>query len=108
MQSLRRIWSGPFETEDGISLELVDELAKTPELDSYLLPIETGLAELPELTCRPEASARLRNGNPGMVLASDVEYGEEAWVSCDGEPIAIGIYRAGELHPSRVFVAPDP
>ena len=108
VQSLRRIWSGPFETEDGISLELVDELAKTPELDSYLLPIETGLAELPELTCRPEAAARLRNGNPGMVLASDVEYGEEAWVSCDGEPIAIGIYRAGELHPSRVFVAPDP
>ena len=105
--NLRRIWSGPFETEDGVSLELIDQLAKTPELDAYLLPIETGLAELQELTCRPEAVARLRNGNPGMVVASDLEYGEEAWVSCNGEPIAIGIYRSGELHPTRVFVAAD-
>lgn len=107
VQTLRRIWSGPFETSDGISLELVDELAKTPDLDAYLLPIETGLTDLPELTCRPEAAARLRNGNPGMVLASDLEYGEEAWVSSNGEPIAIGVYRSGELHPSRVFVAAD-
>jgi len=104
---LRRIWSGPFDTSDGVSLELINELAKTPELDTYLLPIETGLTDLPELTCRPEAAARLRNGNPGMVVASDVEYGEEAWVSCNGEPIAIGVYRAGELHPTRVFVAAD-
>ncbi|MBV1865221.1 MAG: tRNA pseudouridine(55) synthase TruB [Rhodobacteraceae bacterium] len=104
---LRRIWSGPFETEDGVSLELIDQLAKMPELDTHLLPIETGLAELQELTCRPEAVARLRNGNPGMVVASDLEYGEEAWVSCNGEPIAIGIYRSGELHPTRVFVAAD-
>ena len=104
---LRRIWSGPFETEDGISLEQIDALAKTPELDSHLLPIETGLTDLPELTCRPEAAARLRNGNPGMVVASDLEYGDEAWVSCNGVPIAIGVYRAGELHPSRVFVAPE-
>lgn len=104
---LRRIWSGPFETDDGISLEQIDALAKTPELDSHLLPIETGLTDLQELTCRPEAAARLRNGNPGMVVASDLEYGDEAWVSCNGVPIAIGIYRAGELHPSRVFVAPE-
>lgn len=105
--NLRRIWSGPFETEDGVSLELIDALAKTPELDAYLLPIETGLTDLPQLTCRAEAAARLRNGNPGMVVASDVEYGEEAWVSCNGEPIAIGVYRSGELHPSRVFVAAE-
>lgn len=105
--NLRRIWSGPFETEDGVSLELIDALAKTPELDAHLLPIETGLTDLPQLTCRAEAAARLRNGNPGMVVASDVEYGEEAWVSCNGEPIAIGVYRSGELHPSRVFVAAE-
>ncbi|MBY6135443.1 tRNA pseudouridine(55) synthase TruB [Nocardioides marinus] len=103
VKELRRIWSGPFDAEDGISLEKIDELAKTPELDQYLRPLEEGLADLPELKCTPQGAVRLRNGNPGMVMASDVEYGEEAWASMDGKAVAVGVYKAGELHPSRVF-----
>jgi len=49
------------------------------------------------------AATRLRHGNPGMVLTSDAEYGDEAWASLDGEAVAVGTYKAGELHPSRVF-----
>lgn len=101
---LRRVWSGPFDAEDGLSLDQIDALARTPELDSYLRPLEEGLADLPELTCTSEAAAKLRNGNPAMVIASGVEYGEECWVSCNGEPIAVGVYKSGEVHPSRVFV----
>ena len=104
VQSLRRIWSGPFEVEDGLTLEQVEEMARTPELDSHLLPLEQGLSDLPELRCTPEGAARLRNGNPGMVLTSDVEYGDECWASLEGRAVAVGIYKAGELHPSRVFV----
>ena len=101
--TLRRLWSGPFEAEDGLTLEQIDALARTPDLDAHVLPLETGLADLPELRCTPEGAARLRNGNPGIVLASDVDYGDEAWASLDGRAIAVGIYKAGELHPSRVF-----
>lgn len=101
--SLRRIWSGPFDVADGISLERVEELARTPELDQYLLPLEIGLTGLPELKCAAPGAAKLRNGNPGMVITSDAEYGEEAWASLDGRAVAVGIYKAGELHPSRVF-----
>ncbi|MDF0595465.1 tRNA pseudouridine(55) synthase TruB [Psychromarinibacter halotolerans] len=101
--SLRRVWSGPFEAEDGVSLDLLDELAKSEELDQYLRPLEEGLADLPELRATAEGAAKLRNGNPGMVLTSDAEYGDEAWASHDGRAVAVGIYRAGELHPSRVF-----
>ena len=61
------------------------------------------LADLPELRCTPESAAKLRNGNPGMVLTSEAEYGDEAWASLDGKAVAVGIYKAGELHPSRVF-----
>ncbi len=100
---LRRIWSGPFDAEDGLSMERIEELAQTPELDAYLRPVEEGLAELPKVTCTPEGAARLRNGNSGMVLASDVEYGEECWAAMDGKAIAVGVFKAGELHPSRVF-----
>ncbi|WP_380055664.1 tRNA pseudouridine(55) synthase TruB [Falsihalocynthiibacter sp. SS001] len=103
VRNLRRIWSGPFDVKDGISVAKIDELAKTGELDAYMLPLETGLADLPEVKCTPEGAVRLRNGNPGMVLASNLEYGDECWASFDGEAVAVGRYKAGEIHPSRVF-----
>lgn len=100
---LRRVWSGPFEADKGVSLETIEAGAKTPALDAHLLPLELGLADLPELPATPEGAARLKNGNPGMVIASNVEYGDEAWASYQGKAVAVGSYRAGELHPSRVF-----
>ena len=107
VRDLRRIWSGPFEALDGITIEQIDTLAKTPELDEYLFPLEIGLDDLPRLACKPEQVSKLRNGNPAMVITSNLEYGDEAWVACNDEPIAIGIYKAGELHPTRVFVKHD-
>ena len=105
VRELRRIWSGPFDAGDGISLEEIDALAKTPELDAKLLPLEVGLSEVTELRCTPDGAVRLRNGNPGMVIPGDVEYGDEAWASLDGRAVAVGVFKAGELHPTRVFVA---
>jgi tRNA pseudouridine55 synthase len=93
-----------LDVNDAIDFKLVEKLAKKPELEDYLHPIELGLSELPELKCRPEEITKLRNGNPAMVITSDLDYGDEAWVSCNGEPLAIGIYKAGTFHPSRVFV----
>lgn len=104
--SLRRIWSGPFEARDGLSLEQVEQMARTPALERFVKPLEAGLADLPELRCTAEGAARLRNGNPGMVLAADAEYGDECWASLDGQAVAVGIYKAGELHPVRVFNPP--
>ncbi|MBQ2261660.1 MAG: tRNA pseudouridine(55) synthase TruB [Loktanella sp.] len=103
--SLRRIWSGPFRATDGITLDQMDAIARTPELDAHLLPLEVGLADLTEVRCPAESIAKLRNGNPATVIANGVEYGEEVWASHDGQAIAIGSYRGGELHPTRVFVA---
>ena len=103
VRELRRIWSGPFDVDDGVSLDLIEENAKTGNIDTYLRPLEEGLADLPELRATDEGATRLKFGNPGMVIASDVEYGDEAWASHDGKALAVGTYRSGELHPSRVF-----
>jgi len=103
VRALRRIWSGPFDAEDGITIESIEKLAKTGDLDSYLRPLEEGLQDLPELKATEEGTARMRHGNPGMVVTSNVEYGDEAWASFDGKAVAVGIYRSGELHPNRVF-----
>ncbi|WP_147109419.1 tRNA pseudouridine(55) synthase TruB [Tateyamaria sp. syn59] len=103
VRELRRIWSGPFDAEDGLTFDQIEEMAQTPALDEHLRPTADGLADLPELRATPEGAARLRNGNPGMVMAADVDYGTECWASLDGVPVAVGRYKAGELHPARVF-----
>ncbi|MEY4983543.1 MAG: hypothetical protein RIR62_1809 [Pseudomonadota bacterium] len=100
---LRREWSGPFSCADAVTLDRIEELARTDDIDALLKPLELGLADLPELPATPEGAARLKNGNPGMVFASDVDWGEEAWASYQGRAVAVGIYKSGELHPSRVF-----
>jgi len=100
---LRRLWSGPFEAKDGVSIEQINEMAHSPELDIYIRPLEEGLADLPMVSATAEGAARLRNGNPGMVIAQGVEYGDECWAAFDGHAVAVGRFKAGELHPSRVF-----
>ncbi len=101
--ALRRLWSGPFDLEDAIPLAAIEEDARTDALDARLLPVATALADLPELPCSELAAARLRNGNPAEVLSSTADFGDTAWASHKGTPIAIGTYRAGSLHPARVL-----
>jgi tRNA pseudouridine55 synthase len=100
---LRRVWSGPFDAGQGVTMDVVEAEAKTAALAARLLPLEVGLAGLPELPATPEGAARLRHGNAGMVLTSSAGYGDEAWASYQGRAVAVGIYKAGELHPTRVF-----
>lgn len=99
---LRREWSGPFRADQGVLLETVDAEAKTDALDARLLPLELGLQDLPEFRATPEGAVRLRNGNPGQVIGH-ADWGTEGWASLDGLAVAVGHYRGGELHPSRVF-----
>lgn len=100
---LRREWSGPFNAGEGLTLEALEAIAGTPELEARLLPLEVALADLPELPLSDEGAVRLRNGNPGQVLSSRAQPGETAWASYQGQPVAIGVYVGGALHPSRVF-----
>jgi tRNA pseudouridine55 synthase len=72
-------------------------------LDAYLCPLEEGLSDLPRVTVTDQGLAKLKNGNPGMVVAHGVEYGDECWAAYDDHAVAVGRFKAGELHPSRVF-----
>ena len=101
--ALRRLWSGPFRAEDGIGLAALEAEAKDPALDRYLRPVEAGLTGLPEVTCPAASLGRLRNGTPALVIARQVEFGEECWASHDGRAVAVGTYLGGEMHPTRVF-----
>ncbi len=102
VQWLRRDWSGPFRADQGVTLEVIEAEAKTDALAARLLPLEVALHDLPEFPATVEGAARLRNGNPGQVLGH-ADWGTEGWASLDGKALAIGHYRGGALHPTRVF-----
>jgi len=100
--ALRRLWSGPFDAAQGVTLAALDDL-DDEALEARLLPLQAGLHALPELPLTPEGAVRLKNGNPGRVLSSTAAPGAPAWASYQGQPVAVGLYLGGELHPSRVF-----
>jgi tRNA pseudouridine55 synthase len=102
---LRRLWSGPFDVGDALTLEQIDAMAKSEDLLAHLRPLEDGLCDLPQVMATLEGTTRLRNGNPGQVIAPNPPpYGAEAWASYQGQAVAVGRYMGGELHPTRVFV----
>ena len=105
---LRRVWSGPFSLDEAAPADFLDKDRDDADLEAHLIPLEAGLADLPEQKVGIEGATRIKNGNPGPVKYSDLNYGEECWVSCDGQPIAVGTYHAGTVTPSRVFVYSDP
>jgi len=100
---LRREWSGPFTAGEGISWAEIERLAQCAELDAWLKPLELALESLPQVQATAEGATRLGHGNPGMVIGSGVEWGDECWACYQGRAIAVGVYRGGELHPARVF-----
>jgi tRNA pseudouridine55 synthase len=64
----------------------LDTHAKTDALDHLILPLEAGLIDLPRVHCPESSVAKLRNGNPALVMG-DVEYGEECWADTRAKPL---------------------
>ncbi|MCO6384464.1 tRNA pseudouridine(55) synthase TruB [Oceanicola sp. 502str15] len=100
---LRREWSGPFDLEGSVTLEQVEALARTPDVDGLLLPLEAGLGDLARVTVNEAAATRIAHGNPAPVVATDAEFGEECWAAHKGQAIALGRFMGGEFHPARVL-----
>jgi tRNA pseudouridine55 synthase len=100
---LRRLWSGPFTLDGAVGWDEIE--AGGEALAGRLLPVAAALAGVPELACPPHVIERLRNGNSAPLPAPPgLAEGATAWASAGGVPLAIGAWRDGELHPSRVLI----
>lgn len=101
---LRRMASGGFSVTSAVPFDMLDDIQENGGAQ-HLLPIAAGLTDLPEVRVRAVEAARLRNGNPAPVTHTVLDYRDEALaVLDDGTPVAIVTYKAGMLHPGRVFV----
>ena len=94
---------GRSRPKDGITLDEVERLARTPELDAYATAAgsRSRRSAAGALRCRGGGKAAQRQSRHGD--RSDVEYGDECWAAFDGRAVAVGRYKAGEVWPDRVF-----
>ena len=100
---LKRIWSGPFELENSISLQKLDEKRELSYLKQLLQPIEVGLQNLPFVTCNTQDVVHIANGRSIIVSSTEIEAEKTCWVKCDGKALALGTVRDSQFYPSRVL-----
>ena len=100
---LKRMWSGPFELENSISLQKFDEVRELSSLKQLLQPIEVGLQNLPFLTCNTKDVGYIANGRSIIVSPTEIEAGKTCWIECDGKALALGTVRDSQFYPSRVL-----
>ena len=103
--ALRRLSTGPFDVADGVAWDVdTFDAVRAGEASVSLLPVATALSHIPRFEAAQTQVGRLRNGNPVEARGLSLGYGDTCWGALEGEPVAIGTYKAGMLHASRVFV----
>lgn len=105
ISELRRACVFPFEEEDLVKMQVLDELEGDLErLDDEVLATGIALDELPEAVVTDQQIQRLRSGNPVLLRGRDaISFAEEACATKGDELIAIGNIDKGSFYPRRVF-----
>jgi tRNA pseudouridine55 synthase len=101
---LRRTKAGPFNLEQAISLDNLEEIAKGAPLEPYLLPLEAGLDDIPALTLSPEQAGAVRQGR---VLTGMPQQDGLYWARCGKTPVALMELVSGNARVQRGFNLPD-
>lgn len=102
---LRRTASGPFSEEGMITLEQVTALAEADftELDALLLPMESALADWPEIRLSDNSLYYVRQGQP-VQIAKAPSHGLVSLFSEKDEFVGIGcILDDGRVAPKRLL-----
>jgi tRNA pseudouridine55 synthase len=114
VQGLTRLAVGPFSLKAAISLETLEESAKSGAAKRLLMPLATALDDIPALAVTDQEAAQLRLGQ-AILARGRVSPREEAVPEGDaealpvycrsrgGDPVAIAAFERGELRPTRVF-----
>ncbi len=105
--ALRRTRVGPFEEEDAVTLQELEDLAagrvEGHVIEDALEPVAVGLSELPEQRVNPDQAARLKRGQSVILRGRDAPLDGEVSVTQGGDLVAIGEVAGGELLPRRIF-----
>ena len=105
---LERTQVGPFNLDDAISLEKLEELrhkdAGLQALREVLLPVETALDDIPALAVDRNQASRIVRGQQVILRGADAPFSEEVVLATwKGKPLALCAVESGILKPRRVF-----
>ena len=111
VSTLRRERVGPFDAENAVTLEMLEDLAYRGAALEGLLPVATALDDIPDLAVTGSDAFSLRQGRPIVLLPRQVETLKDRLKSGsrtvsafeDGTLVALCQMRAGRLEPDRVF-----
>ncbi|MBS0235122.1 MAG: tRNA pseudouridine(55) synthase TruB [Proteobacteria bacterium] len=105
--ALRRTEVGPFDEARAITMEALLAAAQSEdpsEIMKLLLPVESALADLPELLVSQSDAATLARGQTVLIRGRDAPVlTGPAYATSKGRLIALGELAKGALHPTRVF-----
>jgi tRNA pseudouridine55 synthase len=97
---LRRIKAGPFTLETAISLDKLDEAARSGTIGGLMLPLTAGLDDIPALAVSPDEALALRQGK--VLSGSDIATGLH--LAFDGViPVALVEAQDGDIRVVRGF-----
>ena len=103
---LRRTRVAPFDETQAITLATLEAAAEQGEdaVHALLLPVESALQDLAEISIGQNDAARLLRGQAVLIRGRDAPTGTgPTYATCKGQLIAVGLIDKGELHPVRVF-----
>jgi tRNA pseudouridine55 synthase len=103
LASLRRAQVGLFEERDMVSLETVQLAAEEGRHLDLLLPVDSGLADWPEVVLDDEGETKFKHGNPAPV--ADITGGAVRVYGPQNRLLGLGEARSDRMvYPKRVFV----
>lgn len=105
LAALRRLWVAPFAQAAMVSMEQLEQAAQCGELSRHLLAPDAALPHWPVLVLQPDGQQRFMQGNPFA------DQGTEALAAGTGVRVhngqggvlGLGVIKAGQLWPRRVF-----
>lgn len=97
---LRRTQSGPFTTAQAISLDKLAEFVQGAAVDQAVLPMMTGLDDIPALVITPEEAAALMHGR--RLVGHSASNGTHLAV-CGSVPVALVEALSGDVRVLRGF-----
>ncbi|HEY8194687.1 MAG TPA: tRNA pseudouridine(55) synthase TruB [Hyphomicrobium sp.] len=105
--ALRRTRVGPFEEAAAVTMEALLAASNSDDpaqLSRLLQPVESALADLPELLVSQSDAASLARGQTVLIRGRDAPIlSGPAYATSKGRLIALGELAKGALHPTRVF-----
>ncbi len=97
---LRRTKAGPFTLAQAISLDFLDAAAKDRALEDILLPLRTGLDDIPALALSPDQAGLLRQGRQLIGIAAP---DGQCFAMLGEVPVALAEVQTGMLRVVRGF-----